>query len=145
MIVGVKLINIKDNIDNRGFFREIFRPDKIRKKIFLKQISHSLIKKNTIKAWHVHKNQYQWNYILKGEIKMTLIDLRKNSKTFNKTFTLEISEKNKIVYFFPPGVGHGYVTKKIENHMIYGTSGYYNINEEYKIKPSKEEILNYFQ
>ena len=146
MIFGVKRISIKNNKDIRGFFREIFRPDEINHKIKIKQISHSFIKKNIIKAWHIHKKQFQWNYLLKGEIKVTLFDLRKNSKTFRNTETFKISENNnKIVYFFPPGVAHGYITKNNENHMIYGTSGYYNIKEEYKVKPSKIEILNYFK
>ena len=146
MIFDVKLISIKNNINTRGFFREIFRPDEIGNKINIKQISHSFIKKNIIKAWHIHKKQFQWNYLLKGEIKVTLLDLRKNSKTFKNTKTFKISENNnKIVYFFPPGVAHGYISKNNENHMIYGTSGYYNPKEEYKIKPSKIEINNYFK
>ena len=73
MIFGVKLINIKSNKDTRGFFREIFRPDKVDNKINIKQISHSFIKKNIIKAWHIHKKQFQWNYLLKGRIKVTLL------------------------------------------------------------------------
>jgi dTDP-4-dehydrorhamnose 3,5-epimerase len=146
MIKDVIIRNIISNNDKRGFFREIFRPDKINKKIPIKQISHSFIKKNIIKAWHVHKDQYQWNYLLKGRIKVTLIDLRKESKTFKNVQTFEILEnKNKSIYFFPPGIAHGYITKNIENHMIYGTSGYYNIKEEYKVKPSNEDILNYFK
>ena len=146
MIFGVKLITIKSNKDKRGFFREIFRPDEISHKINIKQISHSFIKKNIIKAWHIHKKQFQWNYLLKGKIIVTLLDLRRNSKTYRNTKTFEVLDNNnKIVYFFPPGVAHGYITKNNENHMIYGTSGYYNPKEEYKLKPSRIEILNYFK
>tara|TARA_B100000925_G_C21710070_1_gene346226 strand:- start:141 stop:581 length:441 start_codon:yes stop_codon:yes gene_type:complete len=146
MIDGVKIINIINNVDKRGFFREIFRPDKISKTITIKQISHSFVKKGVIKAWHLHKKQHQWNYLLKGRIKVTLLDLRKKSKTYKKIQSLDlIGDKSKIAYFFPPGIAHGYITKNSENHIIYGTSGYYNIEEEYKIRPNKFEILNYFK
>lgn len=146
MIDGVKIINIKSNVDNRGYFREIFRPDEIGRTKSIKQISHSFIKKGVIKAWHVHKKQHQWNYLLKGRIKVSLFDLRKKSKTFKKIHSFElIGDKSKIAYFFPPGIAHGYITKNSENHMIYGTSGYYDIKEEYKIQPTKFEILNYFK
>ena len=65
MIFGVKLINIKSNKDE-GFFREIFRPDKVDNKINIKQISHSFIKKY-YQSRHIHKKQFQWNYLLKEE------------------------------------------------------------------------------
>tara|TARA_Y100000389_G_scaffold126223_1_gene123602 strand:- start:14889 stop:15329 length:441 start_codon:yes stop_codon:yes gene_type:complete len=146
MIRDVKVFNIKNNVDKRGFFREVFRTDKINTKIQIKQISHSFIKKSVIKAWHIHKEQYQWNYLLKGRIKVTLVDLRKRSKTFKNVQTLELVGNNdKIAYFFPPGIAHGYITKSAENHMIYGTSGYYDTKEEYKVRPTKVDILNYFK
>ena len=59
----------------------------------------------------------------KGRIKVTLLGPRRNSKTYKNTETFEVlGNNNKIVYFFPPGVAHGYITKNNENHMIYGTS-----------------------
>jgi len=143
-INGVYFKKIKSNIDKRGFFREIFRDDFLIKKK-LRQISHSFIKKNIIKAWHLHQKQSQWNYLLKGKIKLYLFDTRPSSKTYKKHTTFNIdSKKSSIMYFFPAGVAHGYLTLSNENHMIYGTSGLYNPSEEYKINLKNNLIPNFF-
>tara|TARA_B100000795_G_C22805421_1_gene444521 strand:+ start:6521 stop:6979 length:459 start_codon:yes stop_codon:yes gene_type:complete len=145
-IKGVFLKKIISNDDDRGFFREIFKDNvSITKKKF-KQISHSYIKKNIIKGWHLHKKQSQWNYLLKGKIKVYLYDTRIKSKTFKKHEVINIdSKENMIIYFFPPGVAHGYVTLSNENHMIYATTNIYNVSEEYKIPLNSKLIPNFFK
>lgn len=137
-------IDLKKNKDERGFFIEIFRTDQLKLKKKILQVSHSLTKKNIIKGWHFHKRQTQWNYLLKGKIKVFLIDKRKNSKTFKKikSFSIDASKKN-YVYIFPPHIGHAYLTLSKENHMIYGTSGNYDFNEEYKLPFNKNLIKNF--
>ena len=51
-------------------------------------------------------------------------------------------DKDKCAYFFPPNIGHAYITLAKENHMIYGTSGFYSSDEEYKTKFDKSLIIN---
>ena len=133
MIKGVIKKKIISYNDKRGFFREIMKNDNKYTKVKFVQISHSKIKKSIRKGWHVHKKQYQWNYLIKGSIKVSLLDLRKKSKTYMKKMNFSVNEKNPIVYFFPPHIGHSYITLKDDNHMIYGTSGTYSKDEEYKL------------
>lgn len=134
-------IKLKSNKDKRGFFIEIFKLSQLNFKSKMNQISHSFIKKNIIKGWHFHKKQTQWNYLLKGKIKVFLIDNRKHSKTFKQIKSFQIdADKDKVVYFFPANIGHAYITYSKDNHMIYGTSGYYDKNEEYK-KSFKIELI----
>ena len=133
MIEGVIIKKIISHNDNRGFFREIMKNDSKFTKIKFQQISHSKIRKSIRKGWHIHKKQYQWNYLLKGGVKVTLLDLRKKSKTFMKKMHFSVNEKKPIVYFFPPNVAHSYITLKKDNHIIYGTSGIYSKSEEYKL------------
>jgi len=134
---------LKNNIDSRGFFIEIFKLNQTSKKIKIKQVSHSFIKKNVVKGWHFHKIQTQWNYLLKGKIKVFLWDNRKNSKTFKKIKSFIIDAKiDKIAYLFPANVGHAYITLNKENHIMYGTSGYYSKKEEYKLEFNKKYIHN---
>ncbi len=134
-------IDVKKNIDKRGFFIEIFRTDQLNYKSKILQVSHSFTKKNILKGWHFHKKQTQWNYLLEGKIKVFLIDNRKKSKTYKKIKSFIIdSKKNKSVYFFPANVGHAYITLGKKNHMIYGTSGNYEIKEEYKL-PFNKNLL----
>ncbi len=134
-------VDLKENKDKRGFFTEIFRIDQLDFKSKILQVSHSFTKKNILKGWHFHKKQTQWNYLLEGKIKVFLIDNRKNSKTYRKIKSFIIdSKKNKTVYFFPANIGHAYIAISQKNHMIYGTSGNYEIKEEYKL-PFNENLL----
>ena len=137
-------IKLKKNIDERGFFIEIFRTDQLNFKSKILQVSHSYIKKKIIKGWHFHKKQTQWNYLLKGKIKVFLIDNRKDSKTFKKVKSFSIDASNeKCMYFFPPHIGHAYLTLSKDNHMIYGTSGNFDFKEEYKLPFDKVIIKNF--
>lgn len=133
MIKGVIIKNIISKNDNRGFFREIMKVTDTYTNVKFKQISHSKIHKSIRKGWHIHKKQYQWNYLLKGKIAVYLLDLRKRSKTFNKQYKFIVSDKKPVIYFFPPQIAHGYITLKKDNHIIYGTSGAYSKSEEYKL------------
>jgi dTDP-4-dehydrorhamnose 3,5-epimerase-like enzyme len=133
MIKGVKIKKIVSHNDRRGFFREIMKVSDKYTNIKFRQISHSKINKSIKKGWHVHKKQYQWNYLLKGKIEVFLLDLRKNSKSFKKQIKFIVTEKKPLIYFFPPNVAHGYITLKKDNHIIYGTSGIYSKLEEYKL------------
>tara|TARA_B100000787_G_C16198899_1_gene303134 strand:+ start:55 stop:507 length:453 start_codon:yes stop_codon:yes gene_type:complete len=146
MIKGVTINKIISHEDKRGFFREILKVNKSSKEIDFKQISHSFIRKNIIKGWHLHRKQSQWNYLLKGKIRVYLYDTRVKSKTFKKYEMLNInSEKDKMIYFFPPGIAHGYITLSNENQMIYATSGIYDPSEEYKISLKDKLIPNFFK
>ena len=145
-IKGVFLKKIISNNDNRGFFREIFKDEISFTTKKFKQISHSYIKKNVIKGWHLHRKQSQWNYLLKGRIRVYLYDTRIKSQTFKKHDVININSKeDMMIYFFPPGIAHGYVALSTENHMIYATSNMYDASEEYKIPLNNKLIPNFFK
>jgi len=133
MIKGVIIRNIISNNDGRGFFREIMKVTDAYTNVKFKQISHSKIHKSVKKGWHIHKKQYQWNYLLKGKIQVYLLDLRKKSKTYKEQNKFIVNEKEPLIYFFPPHVAHGYVALGTDNHIIYGTSGVFSKSEEYKL------------
>jgi dTDP-4-dehydrorhamnose 3,5-epimerase len=134
MIAGVEIKELVKHSDERGYFQEIIRSsDKFFKEGF-GQLSYSLVHHGVIKAWHAHRVQTQWTYILEGSAKIGLHDLRKDSKTFGITMELLAGDNYPaIVYKFPPGVAHGY--KCINGPMLtlYVTSGVYDINDEQRI------------
>ena len=56
---------------------------------------------------------------------------RKESSTYGKIMTFQIGEScNPSGYFFPPGVLHGYKCIKGPMHIIYLTSGTYDLRDE---------------
>lgn len=140
MIKGVIIQKLVSHRDERGFFREIARiGNKYIRKNY--QLSHSLVNSGVIKGWHGHKKQYQWNYVINGELIVVLKDDRANSITYKKLMKFFInSQINHICYLVPHGVLHSYKCIKGPMNIIYFTSGYYDINEEYKIDLSKDDI-----
>lgn len=134
MIQGVEFKELITYADDRGFFREILRStDEIFKAGF-GQLSHSIVYQGVIKAWHYHKKQTQWNYIVSGLIKVVLHDLRKESPTYNETMEFLVGDNQPSrVYSFPPGVAHGYKCLNGPMNIIYITSGIYEPSEEGRI------------
>lgn len=73
MIEGVIIKELVTHTDDRGFFREVFRFSEEFKNLSIGQLSHSLVKEGVIKAWHGHVYQSQWNYVVVGKIRSSII------------------------------------------------------------------------
>lgn len=134
MIEGVFLKNLITHSDERGFFREVIREtDDIFREGF-GQLSHSLVYAGVVKAWHFHKIQTQWTYVVCGLLKVVLHDMRSQSLSYGRTMEFLIGDNQPSrVYVFPQGVIHGYRCIYGPAHVIYVTSGTYDPSEEGRI------------
>jgi len=134
MINDIKIIDIKTNSDDRGFFREVVQFPEEFINIPVGQLSHSKVNEGTIKAWHGHVYQSQWNYVVSGQIKVGLYDNRKDSSTYKESMEYIVGDNvDPIAYFFPPGILHGYQCMKGPMHIIYVTSGVYDLEDEIRV------------
>ena len=52
------------------------------------------------------------------------MDLRKNSKTYGKHFTIILSDKNSKSLLIPAGFAHGFCGLEKENIVFYGCTNY---------------------
>ena len=137
MIEGVGVIKLKTHNDERGFFREIFRFEEQFPGFLVGQLSHSMVTEGVIKGWHGHLYQSQWNYVVSGKINVALFDDRKDSSTFGALMEFEAGDDgDALAYFFPPGVLHGYKCVSGPMHIIYVTSGIYDLDDEVRKKIS---------
>ncbi len=127
------LIKNKTFKDSRGYFKEIIRENKIKAKFPFFVMSYS--RKNVIRGIHMQMKKSQGKFItvIKGKIFDVAIDLRKNSKTFGKTFTCTLSEKNSNSIFIPAGFAHGFQSLDKENYIIYSCTNYRNKSSEITI------------
>ena len=84
-------------------------------------------KKNIFRGFHFQYKFQQVKLIsvIKGKILDYVIDLRKNSKTFGKTYKIILSEKNNLSLYVPSGFAHSYLTLDKENIVYYKLSNYY--------------------
>ena len=55
-----------------------------------------------------------------------VIDLRKNSKTFGKSFSIILSKDNALGLYIPSGFAHAYFLIENENIIYYKLDNYYN-------------------
>ena len=68
--------------------------------------------------------------VVKGKILDVVVDCRKNSKTFGKYFSIELSQKNSKSIYIPPGFIHGFLGREKENIVVYSCTNYRNKNSE---------------
>jgi len=126
--------------DKRGYFKELIKENQIKKKLPFTVMSYS--KKNVIRGLHIQtkKSQGKFISILKGKVYDVALDLRKNSKTFGKSFTCILSEKNSKSIYIPPGFAHGFCGLDKENYIIYSCTQYRNAKSEKAIKYNDKKL-----
>jgi dTDP-4-dehydrorhamnose 3,5-epimerase len=131
MIDGVIIKELITHTDERGFFRELIRVTDDFFSAGFGQLSHSLVHSGVVKAWHAHKKQVQWTYVASGLLKVVLCDFRPESPTFQQFMEFLAGDGQTVcVYSFPPGVLHGYRCISGVAHVIYVTSGVYDLDDE---------------
>ena len=146
------IIHNKPFKDSRGYFKELIREKKIKKKFPFLVMSFS--KKNVIRGLHLQKKKSQGKFVsvLKGKIFDVAVDLRVGSKTFGHYYQCILSEKNSKSVFIPPGFAHGFQALDKENYIIYSCTEYRDSKSEKVIKfndielninwPSKQMIVS---
>ena len=128
------IIKQKNNIDRRGSLRETFNKKLLNKKFIFEYCTTS--RANALRGFHFQYKFQQAKYVsvLKGKILDYVIDLRKNSKTFGRTFKIVLSDKNCLSLFIPEGFAHAYYSYEKYNIIYYKLTNYY--------KPKFEDGIN---
>jgi dTDP-4-dehydrorhamnose 3,5-epimerase len=141
MIEGVIIKNLVTHSDERGFFRELIRSSDESFKGGFGQLSHSLVNPGVVKAWHGHRWQTQWTYIASGAFEVVLHDARPGSPTLGQTVELRLGDEYPArIYGMPPGVVHGYRCLSGPAHVLYVTSGEYDLADEVRIPQDDPSI-----
>ena len=128
------ILKQKNNVDLRGSLRETFNKKKLKKNFVFEYCTTS--KANALRGFHFQYKFQQAKFVsvLKGKILDYVIDLRKNSKTFGKTFKIILSDKNCLSLFIPEGFAHAYYSYDKFNIVYYKLTNFY--------KPSFESGIN---
>ena len=150
---GLKIISHKKNSDSRGLLREIYKKKIIKwDNLIFDYVTIS--KKNVLRGFHFQSKFTQAKFVnvLKGKILDVVVDLRKSSRTFGKSFSIILSEKNCLSLYIPEGFAHAYFTYENNSIIYYKLSNYYHPefesgllwNDKYlKIKwPSKKPLIS---
>ena len=134
------IINNKSFKDRRGYFKELLLEKNLKKKFPFLVMSFS--KKNVIRGLHLQTRNSQGKFIsvIKGKIFDVVIDLRKKSKTYGKSMSVILSEKNSKSIFIPPGFAHGFCALSKENYIVYNCTKYRNKRNEIGIKYNDKDL-----
>jgi dTDP-4-dehydrorhamnose 3,5-epimerase-like enzyme len=112
-IEGVTITHVPNHVAEDGDFSEILRIGaKGNLELFpafvLAQINRINHAPNAIKAWHLHYKQDEIWYVSPYNcLFVGLWDIRKNSKTQNKTMRIVLGNTHSTILFIPRGVAHG--------------------------------------
>ncbi|MBG24865.1 MULTISPECIES: dTDP-4-dehydrorhamnose 3,5-epimerase [Croceibacter] len=133
--------------DERGYFYEQFNEQifqaetKLNVKFVQDNVSES--KFGVIRGLHYQQgihSQAKLVTVLEGEVLDVAIDLRKNSPSFGKQFSMILSSENKKQLFVPKGFAHGFSVLSKTARFFYKCDEYYNKESETGIKYNDETL-----
>ena len=123
--------------DKRGFFSETFNKKTFEKvagvSIDFVQDNQSSSRKGVVRGLHFQKGimaQAKLVRSIYGEILDVVVDLRKDSKTFGKTFSILLTSENRKQLFVPRGFAHGFITLSERSVFGYKCDNYYDAASE---------------
>ena len=124
------IINNTSFKDKRGYFKELLREKKLKKRFPFLVMSFS--KKNVIRGLHLQKKNSQGKFIsvIKGKIFDVAVDLRKNSKTYGHHFSIELTGDNHKMLWVPHGFAHGFSTLEDDTVFCYKCTNPYHKQSE---------------
>ncbi len=119
--------------DDRGYFVETFRKDKLEEflgyKIDFCQDNESKSTKGVLRGLHYQLAPYVQTKlvrVIKGRVLDVAVDIREGSKTFGQHIAVELTEENKKQLFIPRGFAHGFLVLSDEAIFTYKVDNYYS-------------------
>lgn len=123
--------------DKRGEFFESFNKRDLEKalgkSLSFVQDNHSVSHRGVLRGLHFqtgNKAQAKLVRVLKGEVLDVVVDLRKESPSYRKSFKTILSEKNKQMLFIPKGMAHGFLSLEDDTVFLYKCDEYYDKESE---------------
>lgn len=119
--------------DERGYFTETFRLDKLEKflgfKIDFCQDNESKSSFGVLRGLHYQLAPYAQTKLIRvitGTVLDVAVDMRKASPTFGKHVAIEISGENKRQLLVPRGFAHGFIVLSETATFAYKVDNYYS-------------------
>lgn len=132
-ILDVIIIEPKVHGDDRGYFVETFRSDKLEEflgfKINFCQDNESKSSKGVLRGLHYQlppHAQTKLVRVIQGRVLDVAVDIRRNSPTFGQYVTVELSAENKKQILIPRGFAHGFIVLEDNTVFAYKVDNYYS-------------------
>lgn len=131
-IPGCFLIESSRFDDSRGRFVKTFHKDIFSKhgiEMDFAEEFYSVSNKNVIRGMHFQlppSDHEKLVFCTNGSVLDVFLDLRKDSKTYGESLSIELSSKNSRTLFLPKGLAHGFMSIEDDSTMVYKTSTIHN-------------------
>ena len=130
---GVLVIELKVLGDERGYFVETFRQDKLEDalgyKVNFVQDNESKSSKGVLRGLHFQLAPYAQSKlvrVIEGAVLDVAVDIREGSPSFGQHVAVELSGVNKKQMFIPRGFAHGFVVLTDTATFAYKVDNYYS-------------------
>jgi len=132
-IPDVVIIEPQVHGDERGYFVETFRADKLEGflgyKINFCQDNESKSSRGVLRGLHYQlapAAQTKLVRVIQGKVLDVAVDIRKGSPTFGKHVSVELTGENKKQLLVPRGFAHGFVVLEDDTIFAYKVDNYYS-------------------
>ena len=136
-IYDVVLIDLQVFGDERGYFVETFRKDKLEaflgKEVNFVQDNESRSALGVVRGLHYQLEpmaQSKLVHVVQGKIMDVAVDVRKGSATFGKHVSCILSSQNKRQVFIPHGFAHGFMVLENNTVISYKVDNFYSPEHE---------------
>ena len=144
---GVFTIEPKVFGDDRGYFAEIFRQDKLEKALGYKvnfiQDNESKSSRGVFRGLHYQLppfSQTKLVRVIEGSVLDIAVDIRKGSPTFGKHITVNLTGENKKQLYIPRGFAHGFLVTSPIAIFAYKVDNYYAPEQDRGILYSDQNL-----
>ena len=127
--------------DHRGWFMETWSKKKLEEAgifaDFVQDNQSFTAKKGTLRGLHFQMNpmaQAKLVLVVAGAVLDVAVDIRKNSPTYLKWVSVELSAENKRQFFIPRGFAHGFAALTDNVEFVYKCDNYYSKECDRSIK-----------
>ena len=133
--------------DERGYFVETFREDKLEEflgyKINFCQDNESKSSRNVLRGLHYQLPPFAQTKLVRvihGRVLDVAVDIRKKSPTFGKYVAVELSGENKKQLLVPRGFAHAFLVLEDDTTFAYKVDNYYSSEHDRGISFNDDDI-----
>jgi dTDP-4-dehydrorhamnose 3,5-epimerase len=128
-LIAPRLVQPVVHGDDRGFFLESFRADKLAEAGVgddFVQDNHSRSRHGIVRGMHFQAGMSKLVRCVRGSIFDVVVDLRRGSPTFGQWEGHELSDENHLQLYCPVGFAHGFCVLSEIADVVYMTSAYWD-------------------
>lgn len=145
MIKDVRIIDLGIYEDDRGYLIEIARrsddeePHGVVHRFGQVYLVGDPVR-GTVRAFHKHRELWDWFFISHGSAKFVLKDDREESPTSGEMTTVVASARKPRLIVVPPGVYHGWMSLEDDTQLVSTASHTYNREEPDEVRVAPDSF-----